>query len=384
MIGLRFLLAAQFLSAFVDNMILFVAQAVILRDAFPSWYLLLVQATFLLAYIVLSPWVGSLADRFAKRWILVLGNAVKCMGVLLLLVGIDPAISYAAVGIGAVIYSPAKYGILPWLTKSDTQLLSANAQVEGFTIMAILSGAALGGWLADYSIMISLCICIGLYVLSAIFCIWIPTNPENIDIKFSNAIGKFRQDLKAVLAVPVGRFSLLGTSGFWMASAVLRLAVFIWLPLAFGIKDNATIGMMVMLSGVGLVFGAVMTPRLVPFGNVTRVIAFGTMMGISLMALPWIPFLPMALALQTVSGSFGGLYVIPMNTLLQRVGEQTVGTGKIVAIQNFAENVFMFGGVMLFLASSWAGVPVTWSMTVNGVALLMIVGVLFHFRKVSL
>ena len=86
MSGLRFLLAAQFLSAFVDNMILFIAQAIILRDAFPSWYLQLVQATFLFAFIVLSPWVGRLADRYAKRWVLVFGNSVKCMCVLLLLV----------------------------------------------------------------------------------------------------------------------------------------------------------------------------------------------------------------------------------------------------------------------------------------------------------
>jgi len=47
--GFRALLVAQFLSAFVDNMILFVAQAILVRDAFPGWYLQLVQATFLFA-----------------------------------------------------------------------------------------------------------------------------------------------------------------------------------------------------------------------------------------------------------------------------------------------------------------------------------------------
>ena len=383
MSGLRFLLAAQFLSAFVDNMILFIAQAIILRDAFPSWYLQLVQATFLFAFIVLSPWVGRLADRYAKRWVLVFGNSVKCMGVLLLLVGIDPAISYAVVGVGAVVYSPAKYGILPCLTQSDQQLLHANAQVEGFTILAILSGAALGGWMADHSIVIALVFCIGLYLLSALLCVGVPNNPGNSDIKFHNAVKEFRIDLAKVLSVPNGRFSLLGTSGFWMASSVLRLAVFVWLPWTFGITSQATIGMMIMLSGVGLIVGAVVTPHIVPPGNVSRVIGAGIMMGLALMSLPWIPFLPLALAMQTICGSFGGIYVIPLNAMLQRVGEQTIGTGKIVAIQNFAENGFMFVGVLLFLVASWAGIPVSWSMTVNGAVLLMIVAGLNYLRNLQ-
>jgi len=381
MSGLRFLLAAQFLSAFVDNMILFIAQAIILRDTFPSWYLQLVQATFLFAFIVLSPWVGRLADRYAKRWVLVFGNSIKCVGVLLLLAGIDPAVSYAVVGVGAVIYSPAKYGILPWMTQSDKQLLHANAQVEGFTILAILSGAATGGWMADHSIVVALGVCIGLYLLSAVLCVGVPKNPGNDTIKFRNAVDEFRIDLAKVLAVPNGRFSLMGTSGFWMASSVLRLAVFVWLPWTFGIADQATIGMMITLSGVGLIAGAVVTPHVVPPGNVSRVMGAGLMMGVALMILPWISILPLALAMQTICGSFGGIYVIPLNAMLQRVGEQTVGTGKVIAIQNFAENSFMFVGVLLFLFASWAGLPVTWSMTANGVALLLIVAALNYLRK---
>jgi len=380
MMGLRYLLAAQFLSAFVDNMILFVAQAIILRDAFPPWYLQLVQATFLFAYIILSPWAGRIADRYPKKKVLLLGNGIKCAGVLLLLAGVDPALSYAAVGVGAVIYSPAKYGILPWMAKSDPELLQANAQVEGFTILAILTGAVAGGWMSDHSIVVALAACIALYGLSALFCLGIPANPGSHCLLMKNALGEFRLDLTSVLKVPSGSFSLLATSGFWMASAVLRLAVFIWLPSAFGIQDNTIIGLIITISGIGLIVGAVLTPRLAPVGNVTRVIVFGALMGLSLMLLPWIPILPAALALQMVGGSFGGLYVIPMNAMLQRVGEQTVGTGKIVAIQNFCENGLMFAGVLAFLAASWAGVPVMWSMTANGAVLLVIVGLLFLRR----
>lgn len=379
--GFRYLLTAQFLSALVDNMILFIAQAIILRDSFPAWYLQLVQATFLLAYIILSPWAGRIADRFAKRLVLVAGNGVKCLGVSLLLVGLNPAICYAVVGVGAVLYSPAKYGILPWLTSSDKQLLHANSQVEGYTILAILAGAVVGGWLADHSIVLALVSCILLYVVSALLCIGIPTNPLNHDIKFRNALPEFGQDIAKVVKTARGRFSLVGTSGFWMASAVLRLAVFSWLPIAFGIHDNATIGMMITLSGIGLIVGAALTPHLIPVGDVTRVIGAGALMGAGLLLLPWTSGLPVALAIQTLSGSFGGMYVIPLNAMLQRVGEQTVGTGKIVAIQNFAENSLMLLGVLSFLAAAREGISVTWIMTANGAALLFIVLLLFRQRK---
>ena len=379
--GFRYLLTAQFLSALVDNMILFIAQAIILRDSFPAWYLQLVQATFLLAYIILSPWAGRFADRFAKRLVLVAGNGVKCLGVSLLLAGLNPAICYAVVGVGAVLYSPAKYGILPWLTSSDKQLLHANSQVEGYTILAILAGAVVGGWLADHSIVLALASCILLYGVSALLCIGIPTNPTNNDIKFRNALPEFGKDIVTVVKTSRGRFSLVGTSGFWMASAVLRLAVFSWLPIAFGIHDNTTIGMMISLSGIGLIVGAALTPRLIPVGDVSRVIGAGALMGAGLLLLPWTSGLPVALTIQTLSGSFGGMYVIPLNAMLQRVGEQTVGTGKIVAIQNFAENILMLLGVLSFLAAAREGIAVTWIMTANGAALLTIVLLLYGQRK---
>ncbi len=379
--GFRYLLTAQFLSALVDNMILFIAQAIILRDSFPAWYLQLVQATFLLAYIILSPWAGRFADRFAKRLVLVAGNGVKCLGVSLLLAGLNPAICYAVVGVGAVLYSPAKYGILPWLTSSDKQLLHANSQVEGYTILAILAGAVVGGWLADHSIVLALASCILLYGVSALLCIGIPTNPINNDIKFRNALPEFGKDIVTVVKTSRGRFSLVGTSGFWMASAVLRLAVFSWLPIAFGIHDNTTIGMMISLSGIGLIVGAALTPRLIPVGDVSRVIGAGALMGAGLLLLPWTSGLPVALMIQTLSGSFGGMYVIPLNAMLQRVGEQTVGTGKIVAIQNFAENSLMLLGVLSYLAAAREGIAVTWIMTANGAALLAIVLLLYGQRK---
>ena len=135
------LLSGQFLSAFVDNTLLFIAQAIILRDALPEYYLPLVQGLYLAAYILASPWVGGFSDFVPKARVLFVGNIVKALCLVGFLSGLNPALSYGIFGLGSVIYSPAKYGILPFLTKDEEQLMKANSWMEGTTIAAILSGA---------------------------------------------------------------------------------------------------------------------------------------------------------------------------------------------------------------------------------------------------
>ena len=108
------LLLAQFLTAFADNAILFAAFALITQEMVRGeWYQSALQASFLLAFVLLAPWVGRLADSRAKSSVLVIGNGVKAMGALLMWLQLEPLIAYAVVGIGAAIYGPAKYGILP-------------------------------------------------------------------------------------------------------------------------------------------------------------------------------------------------------------------------------------------------------------------------------
>ncbi len=48
------LLSSQFLSSFVDNTLLFIAQAILLRDHYPDYYLPVVQAMYLASYIIAS------------------------------------------------------------------------------------------------------------------------------------------------------------------------------------------------------------------------------------------------------------------------------------------------------------------------------------------
>ncbi|MGX8807558.1 lysophospholipid transporter LplT, partial [Enterobacter hormaechei] len=83
------------------------------------------------------------------------GKALKYAGALLICIGTDPFLGYALVGIGAAIYSPAKYGILGELTDGE-RLVKANGLMEASTIAAILLGSVIGGLLSDWSIILAL------------------------------------------------------------------------------------------------------------------------------------------------------------------------------------------------------------------------------------
>ncbi|HJR68869.1 MAG TPA: hypothetical protein VKA43_02415, partial [Gammaproteobacteria bacterium] len=68
------LLGAQFLTALADNAILFTAIAMLFESPRGAWYVPALQAAFLVAFVVLAPWVGAFADSRSKPSVL-LGRA---------------------------------------------------------------------------------------------------------------------------------------------------------------------------------------------------------------------------------------------------------------------------------------------------------------------
>jgi LPLT family lysophospholipid transporter-like MFS transporter len=371
------LFSAQFLSAFVDNMILFIAQAIIKRDGYPDYYLPFVQSTFLVAYILLSPWVGRFADKKAKASVLIVGNMVKAAGVVLLLLGLNPAIGYAVVGIGAVVYSPAKYGILPFLTRGEDELLRANSGLESYTILAILSGSVAGGFLADKSITVALVVSAALYGASICINTLIPKDVGNRAISYGKAITEFFTDAAILLRHPQSRYSLIGTGSFWLASAVLRMIIFAWAPLILGITSGTAISTIIAVTGLGIAVGAMITPYLISIRTYHRTVWFGFAMGLGILAFLKISSLPVTVIALLLVGTLGGIYIVPMNASLQQVGHCTVGAGKTIAVQNFLENSFMFLGVGAYTLATKAGVAVDISLAATGFILLALVAYLW-------
>src|SRR5260221_5483079 len=80
----------------------------------------------------------------AKGRVMLITNAIKVVGCLMMLGSVHPLLAYAVVGLGAAAYSPAKYGILTELLPPH-QLVVANGWIEGTTVGSIILGVLAGG-----------------------------------------------------------------------------------------------------------------------------------------------------------------------------------------------------------------------------------------------
>lgn len=370
--GLRAVLTAQFLSAMADNTLLFAAIALLKASGAPEWHTPLLQEFFLLAYIVLAPFVGHIADAFPKGKVMLLSNGLKFAGAGAMLAGINPLLAYALVGVGAAAYSPAKYAILGELVSAD-KLVQANGWLEGSTIAAILLGVMLGGYLADQGAMLAVGVASGVYVLAAIANWRIPvTAPVTIKLRSPGALlREFCAAVGTLMRNPDGRFTLLGTSIFWGTGSTLRFLLVAWVPFALDIHDTATPANLSGAVAVGIAVGAAAAARFVSLHHVNRTLPAGIAIGLLIMVFAHVSAVPAAVSLLMVIGACGGFYVVPLNALLQERGHQTVGAGSAIAVQNFFENLVMLVMVGAYTVLMRGGLsPVLAAMVFGGIVLV--------------
>ena len=369
------LLVAQFLSALADNALLIVAIAT-LKAQLEAGNVPWLQIAFVLPFILLAPFVGILADGLPKGRVLLIGNGVKLLGGLSLLLGVHPIVAYGIAGIGAAIYSPAKFGILTQLFPPQN-LVRANSLLEGSTIVAILLGVFLGGLLTDYHLMLALGSVITLYALAALINLLIPRLPIESPFKehgFKATLQSFGHDLRTLYTITDARASLLATTTFWGLGATMRLMLFAWVPVALGTLDNSTPSNLMGAVSIGIVFGAAIAGFLIPLPKVNRALIGGLLLGPLVMLLALTQSLPVAVALLIALGAAGGMFVVPMNAMLQDAGHRTIGAGRALAVQNLWENMAMLLFVGLYLLLSQMGVSITANLFIFGALLLVLTG----------
>jgi LPLT family lysophospholipid transporter-like MFS transporter len=357
--GMMAVIAAQFLSAFGDNALLFATLAVLKQQVYPDWSQPVLQMVFVATYIILAPFVGQMADSFAKGRVMMFSNGLKLLGALTICFGFNPFLGYSLVGVGAAAYSPAKYGILGEISGGDT-LVKANGLMESSTIAAILLGSIAGGVLADWNLTGALVACVAAYGLAVAANTLIPTltaarpgqswHPATMSASFFSACRILWRDGET-------RFSLVGTSLFWGAGVTLRFLLVLWVPVALGITDNKTPTLLNAMVAIGIVFGAGAAAKLVTLKNVGRCMPAGVLIGVAVVFFSLQHTTTGAYGLLIVLGMLGGFFVVPLNALLQMRGRESVGAGNAIAVQNLGENSAMLLMLGLYSLAIKLGAP---------------------------
>jgi LPLT family lysophospholipid transporter-like MFS transporter len=362
------LLASQFLGAFGDNVILWFILGPLTRKIHEG---LLTQADLsransiytsllFIPFVLLAPVAGFLNDRFPKTNWLLGGNLIKLVGTLLAMLNIwsVPAwqgIGYFVVGIGACVYSPAKYGILPEILPVE-RLVKANGTVEMLTLVAILLGTVCGAALVD-KLPLGTCygVLIGIYAVSLGLNLFMSKTPCDTRIRLQNSTREFFANFGALLRSARLARILLGTVLFWICGAIMKMNFQPWGIQTLGIENNTAISLLGVKLAAGIMIGSILAGQLHAVGDLRRTQIYGGMLACLILLLGLITRMTpawQATVILVAAGAAAGLFLIPLNAALQSESDRSK-LGKTIATQNFLENLAMcFGGALVFTASS--------------------------------
>jgi MFS family permease len=367
--GFYIIMAAQFFSSLADNALLVAAIALLIQAEAPSWLTPYLKFFFVISYVVLAPFVGAFADRLPKGQVMFISNAIKIVGCVAMLLGLDPLLAYAIVGLGAAAYSPAKYGILTEYLP-HRQLVVANGWIEGLTVASIILGTMLGGLLIhvrvsgvllhfdlpfletsiDTAAEAAIAIIVAVYAIAALFNLEVPntgvalkklpSDPLDTLKDFARCVGHLWRDR-------LGQVSLAVTTLFWGAGATLQFIVIEWARAALGF-DLSKAAILQGVSAFGIALGAVLASMMIALDRSVRVIPLGIAMGFLVIVMNVVSQAWLAMLLMVVVGALAGFFVVPMNALLQHRGHHLVGAGRSIAVQNFNENASILVMIALY------------------------------------
>ena len=371
------LFVTQFLGAFNDNVfkqglvILFAFGGLLAADANIGQYANIAAGLFILPFVLFSATAGTLADRFEKsrliRFVKVGEIGVVSLAGVALYRQSVPLLLAALFLFGAqsTFFGPLKYALLPQHLK-PTELVGGNGVVQMGTLVAILVGTAVGGWLgaADgkgaYLALLAAMLVVAAsgYAASR----WIPNAPSthkgavqwNPVRETARLIGIARER-KAVFQ------SILGISWFWLLGSVNLAQIPVLVP--EHLAGGPTVVQLIIIwftiaIGVGALLCEALSGKrveigLVPLGEV-GVSLFGIDLHFAIGAVAaegqrdWLAFLtgdgtPRLLLDLGMMGVFAGMFVVPLQANIQARTPQD-RRARVIAANNIMNAVFMVAG----------------------------------------
>ena len=400
--GFYTLMSAQFFSSLADQALFVAAVELIKNSGGAEWQRAALIPIFALFYVILAPWLGAFADAYPKRNVMLVSNAIKVVGCVMMLFGTHPLLAYAIVGLGAAAYSPAKYGILTELLPAS-QLVKANGWIEGLTIASIILGILLGGQLVGHAISdrllaidfpvidtgidtgpeAAIFILIFVYIVAAWFNTRIPLtgvemrpmpkNPLELVPDFWTCNSRLWRD-------KLGQISLATTTLFWGVSGNLRYIILAWSAAALGYSTTqaSSLGGVV---AIGTAVGAVIAPVRMRLDTATQVLPLGVIMGLLVIMMIFIDNVWVAAPFLILMGGIGGYLVVPMNALLQHRGHNLMGAGRSIAVQNFNEQACILGLGAFYSLSTGMGLSPFGAITAFGLVVTISMYVIMRWHQ---
>jgi acyl-[acyl-carrier-protein]-phospholipid O-acyltransferase/long-chain-fatty-acid--[acyl-carrier-protein] ligase len=370
-------LFVAFINAFVDLGHKIVIQNTVFKFYNGSTLVLftaVIQAMILLPFVMVFTPAGFLSDKFAKDK--VIRVASFCAIPIALLITFCYYQGWFmgafwltfALALQAAIYSPSKYGFIKELVGARN-LAVANSAIQGLTIAAILLGTLCYTVIFEHfynasaktpgeilmQVKIAGWFLVALTVSEFLFALRVPRiGKADPDLKFHIPhylnTGYLRDHLRDAWSNIAIRHSIIGLSVFWAVNQVLLSSFGAHLKEVSGEENTLVINGILAIAAIGIAAGSWYAARMSKNFIETGLIPFGALgLTVCLFALPHLHSPVIFGILFAVFGFFGGVLLVPFNSLVQYHTKENTA-GHIIAANNFVQTVVMLlflGGTIL-------------------------------------
>ena len=362
----------QALGAFNDNLyknalLLFITFGSVSAQSDSALLTNLAAGLFILPFFLFSPIAGQIADKREKsqliRWIKLMEVAIMLLAAVAIVLGNITLMMTLLflMGLQSAIFGPVKFSLMPQQLSAE-ELVGGNGLVEMGTFLAILLGTMSAGLFFDlesakYWIASAVVVFAILGYFSSRYIPESPANDPQLKINWNpftelvNTIKKARSNRPVFL-------SILAISWFWFVGASY-LTQFPTFAKDYLGGSAQVVTLLLTLFSVGVAVGSLLCEKLsgrkielgiVPIGSIGMSV-FGIDLYFAIASIEVVENMS-AMAFIEQSGNwrmmldialisaFGGLFVVPLQALIQNRSEEKI-RAQIIAANNVLNALFM-------------------------------------------
>ena len=334
----------------------------------------IINAMIIIPFLLLFTLSGYLSDKYNKKDILIYGAISSFTLSVLMVFSYLSGNFYLAMfnlvllAVQSAIYSPAKFGIILsiWGKKN---LAKGNSALQGVSIIAILFAIASGSFvfesyynannlavltnkeaLLDAIMPLTLYIApvaflemlISLFVLKKLKTVYSKNESLCLDRKELFQGKLLKKNINTIFSNNIIFLSVIGLSVFWGISQGLMAVFPSFAKQYLGINDVFVINGVIAASGIGIAIGSIIYSKIskhyieigtIPLSAIGIAIMIFVSTQVTSALLLGLSFL--------VFGIFGGLFVVPLNSLIQFNAKKR-NLGTILAGNNWFHSLAMF------------------------------------------
>jgi acyl-[acyl-carrier-protein]-phospholipid O-acyltransferase/long-chain-fatty-acid--[acyl-carrier-protein] ligase len=335
-------------------------------------------------YFLFSALAGELADRYERSRLLRVLKGAELATVVIaaaaLLVG-DIVLSFIVLfllGVQVTMSSPVRYALLPQHLRPD-ELVDGNALLAGGTFLAILFGTIAGGIASGFDHGVAV-VCVLLIACAALgfgASLLVPRAPAPAPelhltrnpIVATGAILRHAWEQRAV------KLAILGASWFWLVGSVFLSQIPVFAKETLGVGTGVvTLFLAAFSIGIGIgsvlcgrLMGGEVSARYVPWAAAGMALFSLDLAAASLKAVPpgdgelhgVVAFLSSVGGMRifadlTLIAICGGLYIVPLNAIIQHRSDEAA-RARTIAAMNIMNALFMTAAAAVTALLLWAG-----------------------------